>query len=90
MGKTFHVAQADLEWIDFTFGDKGSGLAALCKKMSISSHDTAAFGDNYNDLPMLELVQYPFIHHKCQCSAAYAHSWSIEAHCMRYMILFKR
>ena len=61
-GKTFHVAQADLEWIDFTFGDKGSGLAALCKKMSISSHDTAAFGDNYNDLPMLELVQYPFIH----------------------------
>lgn len=61
-GKTFHVAQADLEWIDFTFGDKGSGLAALCKKTSISSHDTAAFGDNYNDLPMLELVQYPFIH----------------------------
>lgn len=61
-GDAFRVAQADLEWIDFTFGDKGSGLAALCKKAGISTQEAAAFGDNYNDLPMLELVQYPFMH----------------------------
>lgn len=59
---TFHVAQADLEWIDFTSGDKGSGLAALCEKLGISKEETVAFGDNFNDLPMLEAVRYPFIH----------------------------
>lgn len=34
--------------------DKGSALARLCKKLGIDQSDVVAFGDNQNDLTMLE------------------------------------
>ena len=41
-------------WVDVTASDKGKGLDVLCKAYGIDRSETAAFGDNYNDLPMLQ------------------------------------
>lgn len=60
-GGTFHVAVADAEWIDFTLSDKGSGLAGLCAALGISLCEVMAFGDNFNDLSMLQIVGYPYL-----------------------------
>lgn len=45
-------------WIDFIAPDanKGSSLEALLKHLSISPKDGIAFGDQYNDVEMLELA----------------------------------
>lgn len=58
---TFRAAVAGVEWLDFTLADKGSGLAALCQVLGISMEEVMAFGDNYNDLPMLERVGHPYL-----------------------------
>ena len=42
--------------LDFTLADKGTGLRQLCAALQIPLRDVAAFGDNYNDVPMLELA----------------------------------
>ena len=57
----FHAAVAGEKWLDFTLADKGTGLTALCRALHIEAQDVAAFGDNFNDLPMLHLVGHPFI-----------------------------
>ena len=45
-------------WIDFIAPDanKGSSLEALLKRLHISPEDGIAFGDQYNDVEMLELA----------------------------------
>lgn len=35
-------------------GDKGSALARLCAELGISADEVVAFGDNHNDITMLE------------------------------------
>ena len=57
----FTVAIAGENWVDFTLGNKGSGLRALCAHLGVELADVAAFGDNYNDLPMLDIVGHPYI-----------------------------
>ncbi|MCI8328242.1 MAG: HAD family phosphatase [Oscillibacter sp.] len=57
----FHAAVAGIAWLDFTLADKGSGLTALCQALEISLEDVMAFGDNYNDLPMLKLAGHPYL-----------------------------
>lgn len=57
----FRVAQAGEKWLDFTLADKGSGMEALCRELDIRPGQVIAFGDNFNDLPMLEFVGYPCI-----------------------------
>ena len=49
------------KWLDFTVADKGTGIRALCAAVSVSPQEVLAIGDNYNDLPMLELVGAPYI-----------------------------
>ncbi len=60
-GSEFRCAVAGEKWLDFTLADKGTGLAQLCSALGISLDETAAFGDNYNDLPMLRLAGSPYI-----------------------------
>ncbi len=60
-GKEFRCAVAGEKWLDFTLADKGTGLSQLCSALNISPEETAAFGDNYNDLPMLHLVGFPYL-----------------------------
>lgn len=57
----FHAAVAGREWYDFTLADKGTGISEVCRVLNVSLENTAAFGDNYNDVPMLDLVGHPYI-----------------------------
>ncbi len=57
----FSVAIAGKEWLDFTLSDKGTGLDEITSRMGISPADVMSFGDNFNDLPLLEKVGHPYI-----------------------------
>lgn len=52
-GESLHMAAAGPDWVDFTLADKGIGLRGLCAGLGVALEDVVAFGDNYNDLPML-------------------------------------
>lgn len=58
-GGVFHAAVAGAEWLDFTLADKGMGLTQLCTALGIGLNEVMAFGDNYNDVPMLSIVGHP-------------------------------
>lgn len=57
----FHPAVSGPVWLDFTQADKGTGLTQLCGSLGIDLSEVMAFGDNYNDIPMLEKVGRPYI-----------------------------
>ena len=40
---------------------KSSAVKTLCDLWNIPLTDTVAFGDNYNDIEMLETVRMPFL-----------------------------
>ncbi len=50
-------------WLDFTAPpvNKGNALKSLLDKLSLTSSEAMAFGDNYNDLEMLSLVKYGYV-----------------------------
>ena len=49
------------DWFDFTIANKGMGMEKLLQHMGLKKEEAAAFGDNFNDESMLDLVGYPFI-----------------------------
>ncbi|NCB62241.1 MAG: HAD family phosphatase [Clostridia bacterium] len=57
----FRMAVAGPEWLDFTLADKGTGLRGLCRALGVSLDGVAAFGDNWNDLPMLRIAGRPYL-----------------------------
>ena len=57
----FRAAVAGEKWLDFTLADKGTGLCALCAATGVTPAQVLAIGDNYNDLPMLELAGHPYL-----------------------------
>lgn len=59
--KEFSAAIAGKEWLDFTLADKGTGLDDITARLGISNADVMSFGDNFNDLPLLEKVGHPFV-----------------------------
>lgn len=50
-------------WLDFVNADvnKGTSLTNLMQQLHIKKEDTYAFGDNYNDIEMLNAVQYGYV-----------------------------
>lgn len=60
-GERFHMAEAGPIWLDFTLSDKGTGIRGLCRSLGIAPEETMAFGDNWNDVPMLEAVGMPWL-----------------------------
>lgn len=56
-----HVVVSGPHWIDFSCATKGLGLKYLCDALSVAPDEVMAFGDNFNDVPMLDLVGSPFI-----------------------------
>ena len=48
-------------WLDFTTAGKGMGLQWLCDHLRLPPEKAYAFGDNFNDVPMLELAGHPYI-----------------------------
>lgn len=57
----FQVAVAGKEWLDFTLADKGTGIRTVCSALHIAPEDVMAFGDNFNDIPMLKQVGHPVL-----------------------------
>lgn len=57
----FTCAIGGEKWLDFALADKGIGLGQLCASLGLSADEVAAFGDNYNDLPMLRAVGMPYV-----------------------------
>ena len=41
--------------------DKATGIRALYSALNVTAEETMAFGDNYNDVPMLDAVGHPYI-----------------------------
>lgn len=60
-GGRIHMACAGPTWWDFNNANKGDGLLALCEAKGIDPADTVAFGDNWNDVPMLEAAGTGYI-----------------------------
>lgn len=48
-------------WLDFTTAGKGVGLQWLCQHLNLPLADVYAFGDNFNDVSMLDLAGHPYI-----------------------------
>ena len=48
-------------WIDTTLANKGTGVQKLCEVLGVAPEEVLAFGDNYNDTAMLDLVGTPYI-----------------------------
>ena len=46
---------------DFNLADKGTGISELAKMLSVPLSSVMAFGDNYNDMPMLMKVGHPYL-----------------------------
>lgn len=59
--KDYNPAIAGEYWIDTTLSCKGSGVKRLCEMLQIDLQDVVAFGDNYNDVTMLDIVGHPYI-----------------------------
>lgn len=60
-GGEFTMSEAGPQWLDFTLANKGTGIEGLCRALDIPLADTAAFGDNWNDLSMLKKVGVPIL-----------------------------
>lgn len=58
-----YLTCAGNEWLDFmNIGvDKGSGIRHLAQHLGIDLSDIAAFGDTYNDVPMLDIVGHSYV-----------------------------
>ena len=55
------MAVAGPIWLDFTVADKAAGLRGLCRSLGTDLADVMAFGDNWNDVPMLEAAGTPWL-----------------------------
>lgn len=60
-GEIFRMAEAGPAWLDFTLAEKGKGLRGLCAALGVELSETLAFGDNWNDVPMLDLAGMPYL-----------------------------
>ena len=59
--KQANCAVAGPYWIDTTFANKGIGVQCVCRTLGIDPAQVMAFGDNYNDETMLDVVGVPYI-----------------------------
>lgn len=60
-GEEMSMAVAGADWLDFTLADKGVGLRGLCRALGVPLEEVAAFGDNWNDVSMLEAAGHPYL-----------------------------
>lgn len=58
-----NTAVSGLEWLDFTHKDanKGNALAYIQQKLGVSPEETCVFGDNFNDIEMLQQAKYSYV-----------------------------
>ena len=58
-GNVVTAAVSGAAWIDFTVADKGMAIEAVARRLGIGKDEMMAFGDNFNDVEMLEAVGRP-------------------------------
>ncbi|MDD4851456.1 MAG: HAD family hydrolase [Gemmiger sp.] len=56
-----NAAVAGPYWIDTTMANKGTGIEGICRALGIGPENVMAFGDNYNDVAMLDKVGCAYI-----------------------------
>lgn len=56
------VMKTDNEYLEFmdSSANKGAALNAVASELGIAQNEVAAFGDNYNDMSMLEWAGHPY------------------------------
>jgi len=60
-GNHLHAVVSGQCWFDFGIASKETGIDALRRRFDLSRDEIVAFGDNFNDLSMLQAVGHPFI-----------------------------
>lgn len=60
-GDQAYIAVSGESWIDFSKSNKGNGIRTACRMFQIPEDQTYAFGDNWNDVTMLDTVAHPYI-----------------------------
>lgn len=60
-GDKYDVAVSGAGCLDFTVDNKGIGLREMCRFLGVDIKDTIAFGDNWNDVSMLETAGTGYI-----------------------------
>lgn len=62
-GEDFTVTLCDTSWIDIMNKgvDKGAAMQTLGQMLHILPTQMMAFGDSYNDIPMLEMVKFSYV-----------------------------
>lgn len=56
-----YIAVSGHSWIDFSKSNKGNGVRNVCRLFGIPEDRTYGFGDNWNDVTMLDMVAHPYI-----------------------------
>lgn len=56
-----NVVVSGRNWMDFSCTAKGIGLKELCGSLGMTPDEVMAFGDNYNDVSMLDFAGTPVI-----------------------------
>lgn len=60
-GGRFNVAVSGKSWIDVTVADKGTATRKIKEHFGFSPDEMAVFGDNFNDIQMLDEVTHGFV-----------------------------
>lgn len=60
-GNRVSVALSGAEWIDFTTASKGTAIRVIQERFGFAREEMMAFGDNFNDREMLEVVGHPYV-----------------------------
>lgn len=60
-GKIMHADIAGEKWLDFTLTNKSDGIRILSGLLDVPSDQMDTFGDQFNDLAMLQTVGHPFL-----------------------------
>lgn len=59
--KYLRVDIAGRNWLDCTLTNKSDGIRTLSRMLQIPTENMAAFGDQFNDLAMLQSVGHPYL-----------------------------
>ncbi len=60
-GEQIQIAVSGPFWLDFNVTDKGHALAHLADLLGLTPERVAAFGDQYNDVAMLDYAGHPYL-----------------------------
>ena len=60
-GNRLHALVSGKCWFDFGTASKATGIHALMKELRINKDEVVAFGDQFNDVSMLDAVGHPFL-----------------------------